>query len=98
VGNTKVDLVNDLRAYPASEARDRLIARAESGVYHDFDSDEVAPKITAVIDLSEAGFAALADKVRNGEYDEPPNAEQLAELREEIGPELFDALMGPKSS
>ncbi len=99
VGNTKVDLVNDLRAYPASEARDRLIARAASGAYHDFDSQEDLPKISAALELDEAGFTELASKGRYGEYDdEPPTPEQPAEMRDQLGPALFDSLMGPKSS
>ncbi len=72
MGNTKVDLVRDLGERPKSRRRDALIALAQVGYYHDFESDVATPKIQCVIDLTKAGFNDLATKVRHGEYDEPP--------------------------
>lgn len=95
MGSTKVELVNDLLQKPESDARDRIIARARAGTYHDYDSEEIAPKMLASLELTDAGFHDLAAKVRNGDYDdETPTLEQQEELRKEFGPDFYDSLMG----
>lgn len=72
MGTTTTDLVLDLLKKPPSEARDALIRKARGGKYHCWMSPSDTPKVQAIIELSKAGFIHLADKVRNGEYDENP--------------------------
>jgi hypothetical protein len=95
MGDTKTDLVRDLESKPASEGRDYILKRARAGKYHDFGSDLPAPKVQLVQDLTDGEFPDLAQKVMDGDYDdEHPTPEQEAELRESIGAEVFDSVMG----
>ncbi len=97
MGTTKKELVLDLQEKPQSLVRDRLIARALAGFYHDFDSNLPGPKVTLVAELSAAGYDDLAEKVKSGDYDdEAPTLEQLEELRRELGADVFDEMMGDK--
>jgi len=82
-GDTKTTLVADLEQKPESVLRDRLIARARAGYYHDFETELATPKVTLVKDLANMGYEDLAQKVKDGGYDhEPPTEEQKAELVE----------------
>jgi hypothetical protein len=96
-GDTKTTLVADLREKPPSETRDRLIAEALAGRFHDYDSDEVCGKVVANAELLAAGFDDLARKVVDGAYDdERPTVEQEEEMRQQLGPGMFDAIMSGK--
>lgn len=80
-GDTKTTLVTDLEQKPQSVLRDRLIARAKAGHYHDFETPLATPKVTLVKDLANMGYEDLAQKVKDGGYDhEPPTEAQKAEL------------------
>jgi hypothetical protein len=89
---TKTTLLRDLRLLPPSPERDRIIERAESGLYHDFRSKsrEVPPKVLLLDDLHAAGFETLADRTLDGEYDEAgddelvPLEDLLLELEEMV--------------
>lgn len=95
MGSTKKELVEDLWKKPYSLKRAMIEKRAKAGYYHDFDTELETPKVQLVLDLRAAGFADLADRVMTGAYDdEHPSVEQEEEMRREIGPELFDAVMG----
>jgi hypothetical protein len=97
MGTTKKELVEDLWQKPYSLKRKYIEDRAKAGVYHDFDTELPAPKIQLVTDLRAAGFYDLAEKVVDGAYDdERPTTEQLEEMRQDLGPEVFDAVMGSK--
>lgn len=96
-GDTKTTLVADLRAKPPSAARERLIQLALAGHFHEFESESATPKVMLNDALEAAGYWDLAAKTRGGAYDdEPPTAEQEEDLRQEVGPEFFDKLMGNK--
>jgi len=101
MGSTKVELVALLRERQGrgkdrSHALARVIERARAGVYHDWDSDLDTPKIQLVNDLSAVKRVDLSDiieKVKEGEFDdEPPTAQQLEELRQSVGAEVYDKL------
>lgn len=82
-GDTKTTLVRDLEDKPQSVLRDRLIARAKAGYYHDFETELATPKVTLVKDLTNLGFDDLAQKVKDGGYDhEPATQAQKDELVE----------------
>lgn len=96
-GDTKTTLVADLRQRPPSAARDHLIQLALAGHYHDYESPSPMPKVALHDALIQAGYTDLALGVINGAYDdEPPTSEQEEELRQEVGPEFFDKVMGNK--
>lgn len=97
MGSTKKELVDDLRKKPWSLKREYVLQRALKGVYHDFDTELVTPKIQLVADLRQAGYEDLAQQAVNGAYDdEEPTVEQLEELRHEVGPKMFDELFGKR--
>jgi len=84
-GDTKTTLVADLEQKPQSVLRDRLIAQARAGRYHDYETPLGTPKITLYKELANLGYDDLAQKVRDGGYDhEPPTFDQTRELREQI--------------
>ena len=93
-GDTKTTLVGDLREKPPSAIRDRLISRALAGHFHDYESESATPKVLLHGELVAAGYPDLAQKVIACAYDdEPPTVEQEENLRQEVGPALFDAMM-----
>lgn len=95
MGTTKKDLVEDLWKKPYSLKRKYIEDRAKAGVYHDYETDLAAPKMTLAQDLTAAGFSDLAEKVRDGAYDdESPSVEQEEALRAEVGGDFYDAVMG----
>lgn len=97
MGTTKKELVEDLWKKPYSLTRATIEQRAKRGDYHDYDSDLATPKMELVRDLRAAGFDDLAEKTIDGAYDdEHPTAAQLEEMRQDLGPEVFDAVMGSK--
>ncbi len=80
-GDTKTTLVADLEQKPEGPLRNRLIARAKAGHYHDFDTPLAMPKVTLYKELLGLGYDDLAQKVRDGGYDnERPTEAQTAEL------------------
>jgi hypothetical protein len=96
-GDTKVTLVADLEAKPPCENRDQIIAMAKQGHFHDYDSDFVAPKVALFEMLMQFGYPDLAEKCKAGAYDaDKPTVEQIEEMRQEVGPAFYDAMMGEK--
>jgi hypothetical protein len=96
-GDTKVTLVADLEAKPPCEDRDQIIAMAKRGVFHDFESDFVAPKMALFEMLMQFGYPDLAEKCKAGAYDaDKPTVEQIEEMRQQLGPDVYDAVMGEK--
>lgn len=63
-------LVDDLRAKPQSFNRDELVRWTRRYHFHDYKSQHSGPKIVLVAKLTAAGFLDLADKARQGEYDQ----------------------------
>jgi hypothetical protein len=94
MGSTKKELVDDLLRKPYSLERDRILQEAYAGGYHDFDSELATPKVQLVQDLRGAGFEDLAQRTIDGAYDEEPTAEQVEEMRQQLGPDVFDKLFG----
>lgn len=80
-GDTKTTLVADLEQKPEGVLRDRLILRAKAGRYHDFETPLATPKIALYRELLDLGYDDLAQKVRDGGYDqESPTEEQKDEM------------------
>lgn len=85
-GDTKTTLVRDLEAKPADPVRDQIIKRAKAGHYHDFDTSLATPKVTLYKHLLSAGFPDLAQKVKDGAYDdERPTGVRRAHGRQAEG-------------
>lgn len=96
--NTRTDLPRQLREYylehqmefPHVEylALHGIIAKAECGEYHDFDTELATPKVHLVSDLKAIGLHSFAQMVINGEHDEEPTTEQKKELTDLVMAEM----------
>jgi hypothetical protein len=90
MGSTKVELVEDLAelikangGHPKAYLLGDIMAAAQKGTYHDFESELATPKIQLVRDLTGiSGTEQIINKVKNGDYDEPPTEEQSRQLDE----------------
>jgi len=89
MGNTKVDLVRDLKVKMVEEyyseekveAIDKMISRAQRGYYHDFETELAAPKMQLHKDLLSLGLDELDKKMQQGAYDdESPSPEEAKRL------------------
>lgn len=88
MSDTRKELVLELEhllahAKPGATKRalvERLITRARSGEFHDFKSPHTFPKIVLAGELRAAALAPLAVRVEEGEFDEPPDDADRAEL------------------
>lgn len=67
-------LIDDLERKPASFFRDELLRAARRLRFHDYESTFAAPKIELIRRLSGARFDDLANKARNGDYDQDEQA------------------------
>lgn len=95
MGNTKVDLVEDLLARGVPENH-QVVVNAKRGEYHDYENTIfAAPKMVLVQHLLMLGLLDLAEKARQGAYDdESPSMEQEAQMMKMISenPELAELL------
>jgi hypothetical protein len=64
------NLIKDLLTKSQSEKRDLILNNAKKSMYHDFKSPYACPKMQLEKELRDSGFADLADKVINGDYDD----------------------------
>ena len=66
---TKTLLIEDLKKKPQNREVKRLMERALSGLYHDFQTPLPYPKHQLRNDLLTLGFEDLAQEVIEGRYD-----------------------------
>lgn len=69
-------LIDDLHAQPPSFGRDEILGRVRRLLYHSFKSPYAAPECVLVKHLTLAGFPALAKRVIDGRYEQPPAESQ----------------------
>lgn len=62
---------------------DKILAEAEAGDYHDYKSKYTLPKVRLVMHLEEVELNDLADRVRDGDFDEEPDEEDKKKLLRE---------------
>jgi hypothetical protein len=99
--STKVELIAELLQKPQSVQRDRIIERASQGVYHDFETQLATPKVVLICALRDAGFDDLAEKTKQGAYDEHPSAEDIEKLAAGLSTKdraLFERLLSMPDS
>ena len=102
--DTRVHLVAELEALlplvgaTKAKAIRGVIEDAKTGRFHCFKSPEAMPKVLLVTYLRGAHLAALAARVIDGEFDEPADAEDQAEMSSGLhdSPELRRMLKLPE--
>lgn len=83
MGNTKVELVQDLENTTPTLERDEIIQKARAGYYHDFESPYATPKMQLHMDLLAAGLKDIDQQMQNGDYDdESPSPEEEKRLKD----------------
>jgi capsid portal protein len=89
--STMIELVQELEALPPTPAITEIIDEAKAGEYHDFKNEKyVCGKVALVAKLYTADLHDLAERVKEGEFDETPDEEDRKMLDS-----LFDELVGP---
>lgn len=70
MADTRFELVKELQALNRPELN-YLIEEAKAGEFHDFHNNKYpAPKMALVQKLMQHGLKEIAEKVKEGEYDE----------------------------
>ncbi len=84
--STMVELVEELQALPQSPEIDEVIAEAKAGEYHDYKNRKyVCGKMAVYGKLKAAGLDDLANRVTAGEFDEEADAEDIKNMRADLG-------------
>ncbi len=91
--DTRTDLVVELEKVTPTPLILQMIEEAKAGEYHDFKNQKyVCGKIALAGLLKEASLEELRQQVLNGDYDEPADEEDKAELRKGMSPSMQKAL------
>lgn len=90
--DTRTDLVAELeKVEPRTPLIERIIAEAKAGEFHDFKNQKyVCGKVAANDLLTQAGLHELAARIRNGDFDEPADEGDTAELMDALKGSLID--------
>lgn len=81
-----IELVEELeKIEPRTEAVRLMIIEARRGEYHDFKNNLYdCGKVEASRKLRAAGLVDLAKRIEQGEFDETPDADDIATMREDV--------------
>lgn len=83
--STMVELVDELRKLPKSQAIDHMIEEALAGEYHDFKNNKYAcGKVESATRLDSLGYHELANRIKRGEFDEPPDDQDKEALKKDF--------------
>lgn len=93
--DTRIHLVEELEKLSPSPEILEIIREAKAGEYHDYKNQKyTCGKVAVVGKLRAAGLTDLAKRVVDGEFDETPDAEDIAEMKRDTPPEIYNALFG----
>lgn len=80
--DTRIHLVEELEKLPHSPQIEEMIAEARAGEYHDYKNQKyVCGKMESATRLDTLGFHELANRIKEGEFDEAADEEDKLELR-----------------
>lgn len=90
--DTRTDLVAELeKVHPRTPLIEQIIAEAKAGEFHDFKNEKyVCGKVAANKLLTKAGLHELAARIRNGDFDEPPDEDDKRDLSALLTGSLID--------
>ncbi len=93
--STMVELVNELRNLPESPAIAFMIEEAKAGEYHDYKNVKyICGKMESSQRLRQLGYADLAKRIEQGEFDEEADADDDAMLRKDLADNGMSHLEG----
>ena len=77
-----IELVQELRMLPKSEAIDEMIREAEAGEYHDYKNVKyICGKVESASRLDQLGYHDLANRIKRGEFDESADLQDIENMR-----------------
>lgn len=83
IKDTRIHLVEELRKLPQSPGVDIMIKEALAGEFHDFKNKKYdCGKVASVLMLESMKHYELANRIKDGEFDEQPDDEDKAVMRE----------------
>ena len=83
--STMVELVEELRKLPKSPEIDFMIKEALAGEYHDYKNEKyVCGKFESSARLAHLGFHDLAQRIRDGEFDEEADEDDKKRMRADL--------------
>ena len=81
--NTMVELVEELGKLPQTAEIKHMVKEARAGEFHDFKNKKyTCGKVESYTRLMGLGHVELANKIKNGEFDEEADYEDRKALRE----------------
>lgn len=98
--STMVELVTELESLLSEEkdvskrvALQFMIKEAKAGEYHDYKNEKyVCGKFESATRLDTLGYHSLADRIKNGEFDEEADEEDRKNMKEFAPKELWNVL------
>lgn len=89
--STMVELVAELKKLPKSPEIDLMVSEAKAGEYHDYKNKKYpCGKLEFFNRLMKLGYPDLANRIANGEFDEKPDQQDLANMRRDLASSGFD--------
>jgi len=83
--STMIELVEELRKLPKSKEIDFMIKEALAGEYHDYKNVKYCcGKIESYSRLRKLGHVDLAEKIKNGEFDEIADEDDKNMMRNDL--------------
>lgn len=80
--DTRIHLVQELEKLPLTPAIQEMISEAKAGEYHDYKNQKyICGKVAVARKLEAAGLIQLAERVKDGEFDEEMDEEDKAEMK-----------------
>ena len=80
--DTRIHLVEELLKLPQTTEIQFMIEEAKAGEYHDFKNNKYdCGKMESATRLDRLGFHDLANRIKQGEFDESPDDEDRAECK-----------------
>jgi hypothetical protein len=88
--DTRVHLVEELKKLPQTPLIEQMIAEAKAGEYHDYKNEKYAcGKVVSAAMLDQAGHHELAARIKDGEFDEEADEEDIAQMRKMLPKEMW---------
>lgn len=80
--STMIELVDELRKLPQTPEIKLMIQEALAGEYHDYKNNKyVCGKMESALRLDKLGHTDLANRIKNGEFDEEADADDQLRLK-----------------